>query len=76
MVRWVVGSFLHGGPFELFPVPVNTPRLVYVLSCLWDDAYKKEKLIEKRSPCSGGSGFPVSLSEWSFTICPTPYNRN
>ena len=31
-------------------------------------------LIEKRSPC-GGSGFPLSLSEWSFTICLTPYNR-
>ena len=25
-------------------------------------------------PC-GGSGFPLSLSEWSFTICVTPYNR-
>ena len=32
-------------------------------------------LIRKSSPC-GGSGFPLSLSEWSFTICPTPYNRN
>ena len=31
-------------------------------------------LIEKSSPC-GGSGFPFSLSEWSFTICLTPYNR-
>ena len=31
-------------------------------------------LIRKSSPC-GGSGFPLSLSEWSFTICPTPYNR-
>ena len=30
-------------------------------------------LIGKSSPC-GGSGFPLSLSEWSFTICPTPYN--
>ena len=28
-------------------------------------------LIEKSSPC-GGSGFPLSLSEWSFTICLTP----
>ena len=28
----------------------------------------------KRSPC-GGSGFPLLLSEWSFTICLTPYNR-
>ena len=33
-------------------------------------------LIEKSSPCSGGRVFPFSLSEWSFTICPTPYNRN
>ena len=31
-------------------------------------------LIGKSSPY-GGSGFPLSLSEWSFTICPTPYNR-
>ena len=31
-------------------------------------------LIGKSSPC-GGSGFPLSLSEWSFTICLTPYNR-
>ena len=30
-------------------------------------------LIGKSSPC-GSSGFPLSLSEWSFTICPTPYN--
>ena len=31
-------------------------------------------LIGNSSPC-GGSGFSLSLSEWSFTICPTPYNR-
>ena len=31
-------------------------------------------LIGKSSPC-GGSRFPLSLSEWSFTICPMPYNR-
>ena len=31
-------------------------------------------LIGKSSPC-GGSGFPLTLSEWFFTICPTPYNR-
>ena len=46
MVRWVVGSILHGGPIELFLVQANAPRLVYqrpwyVLSCLWDDAYKR-----------------------------------
>ena len=31
-------------------------------------------LLEKSSLC-GGSGFPFSLSEWSLTICLTPYNR-
>ena len=38
--------------------------------------YIKEPLllIGKSSLC-GGSGFSLSLSEWSFIICPTPYNR-
>ena len=31
-------------------------------------------LIGKSSLC-GGSGFPLSLSEWSFTTCMMPYNR-
>ena len=31
-------------------------------------------LMGKSSPY-GRSGFPLSLSEWSFTVCPTPYNR-
>ena len=31
-------------------------------------------LIDKNSLC-GGSRFPFSLSEWSLTICLTPYNR-
>ena len=31
-------------------------------------------LIGKSNPC-GGSGFPLSLSEWFFTVCLTPYNR-
>ena len=37
----------------------------------------KEKpllLIGKSSLC-GGNGFPFSVSEWSLTICLTPYNR-
>ena len=37
---------LWGGPIELFLVPASAPRLVqqrpwYVLSCLWNDAYKR-----------------------------------
>ena len=31
-------------------------------------------LIGKGSLC-GGIGFPLSLFEWSFTICLTAYNR-
>ena len=30
-------------------------------------------LIEKSSPCSGDSWFPLSLSEWSFSIFLTHY---
>ena len=50
MVRWVVGSMLHGGPFELFLVPASAPQLVYqrpwyVLSFLWDGAYIKQPLL-------------------------------
>ena len=29
-------------------------------------------LIRKSKPCSGGSGFPLSLSEWPFTMCVMP----
>ena len=32
-------------------------------------------LIGKSSPYSGGSGLLISLSEWSFNIYPTSYNR-
>ena len=31
-------------------------------------------LMGKSSLC-GGSGFPLLLSEWPFTVCPTPYYR-
>ena len=53
----VVRAFAHGtmgrridpswgGPIELFLVPASAPQLVkqrpwYVLSCLWDGAYKR-----------------------------------
>ena len=41
-------------------------RRVVTLICL---------LLIGKSSLYGGSGFPLSLSEWSFTICLTPYNR-
>ena len=36
---------------------------------------KEPLLLIGSSSLCGGSGFPLSLYEWSFTICPTPYNR-
>ena len=65
------GSILHGGPFELFLVSVcgmccPVCGMVHI---------KEPLLLIENSPCSCGSGFPLSLSQWSFTIlCPTPYN--
>ena len=36
---------------------------------------KETLLLIGKSSLFGGSGIPLSLSEWFFTICPTPYNR-
>ena len=52
-----------------------TKAVVYaILSCGMVHIKEPLRLIGKSSPC-GDSWFPLSLSEWSFTICPTPYNR-
>ena len=80
MVRWVVGSILHGGPIELNLVPTSAPDWcnkdhgMYYPVCAMMHLKEPLLIIGKSSPC-GGSGFPLSLSEWSFTICLTPYNR-
>ena len=81
MVRWVVGSILHGvDPLSYFSFqPVlhdrcNKGRGMCYPVCGMVHIKEPLLLIGKSSPC-GGSGFPLSLSEWSFTICPTPYNR-
>ena len=60
-----------GGPIELFLVPAS--GMYYPVSGM---THIKEPLvlIGKSSLC-GGSGFHLSLYEWSFTICLTPYNR-
>ena len=36
---------------------------------------KEPLLLIRKSSLCGGSRFHLSLSEWSFTICVTPYNR-
>ena len=81
MVRWVVGSILHGvDPLSYFSFqPVlhdwcNKGRgMCYPV---YGMVHIKEPLllIDKSSLC-GGSEFPFLLSEWSLTICLTLYNR-
>ena len=36
---------------------------------------KEPLLLIRKSNLCGGSGLPLSLSEWTFTICLMPYNR-
>ena len=81
MVRWVVGSILHGvDPLSYFSFqPVlhdwcNKGRGMCYPVCGMMHIKEPLLLIGKSSLCSG-SRSPLSLSEWSFTICLTPYNR-
>ena len=81
MVRWVVGSILHGvNPKSYFSFqPVlhdlcNKGRGMCYPVCGMVHIKEPLLLIGKSSPC-GSSRFPLSLSEWSFTICPMPYNH-
>ena len=83
----VVRAFAHGAmgrridpswvdPFAYFSFHdwCNKCRGMYYPVCGMMHIKKPLLLMGKSSPC-GGSGFPLSLSEWSFTICVTPYNR-
>ena len=81
MVRWVVGSILHGvDPLSYFSFqPVihdwcNKGCGMYYPVCGMVHIKEPLLLIDKISLC-GGSRFPFSLSEWSLTICLMPYNR-
>ena len=82
MVRWVVGSILHGvDPLSYFSFqPVlhdwcNKGRGMCYPVCGMVHIKEPLLLIDKSSPC-GDSGFTLSLSEWSLTPeCLTPYNH-
>ncbi len=81
IARWVVRSSPHGRHIELLflffsqcsTTGVTEALMYYPVSGM---VHIKEPLllVVKSSPW-GGSRFPISLSEWSFTICLTPYNR-
>ena len=85
MVRRVVGLLLHDGPIELFLVTASAARLIeqrswYVLSCLWDDAYKRTLTARLKSYfCMRHSGcaqfytnFSKSPSVGKISACPPP----
>ena len=77
MVRWVVGSIDPLSYFSYQPVLhdwCNKGGGMHYPVCGMIHIKEPLLLIGKSSLC-GGSGFPFSLSEWSFTICPTPYTR-
>ena len=76
MVRWFVGSI----PLSYFSFqPVfhdwfNKGHGMYYPVCGMVHIKEPLLLIGRSIPC-GGSGFPLSQSQWFFTICPTPHNR-
>ena len=81
VVRWVIGSILHGvDPLSYFSFqPVlhdwcNKGCGMCYPVCGMVHIKELLLLIKKSSPC-GSSVFPFWLSEWSFTICPMPYNH-
>ena len=80
MVRCIIGSILHGPLSYLLSQPVlhnwcNKGHGMCYPVCGMMHIKEPLLLIEKSSLCCG-SGFPLSLSEWSFTICLMPYNHN
>ena len=72
MVRWVVGSILMMDLLSYFlSHPMlhdwyNKGRGMCYPACGMVDIKEPLLLTEKSSPCSGGSGFPLSLSERFF----------
>ena len=61
-----------GGPFVLHDWCNKGHGMCYPVCGM---VHIKEPLLLIGNSPSGGSGFPLSLSEWSITICPMPYNR-
>ena len=81
-MRWVAGSDPHSHLIKLFHVPgsdlttgVTQTVVCAILAVVMVHIKEPLMLIEKSSPCTGCSGFLLSLSFSRFAICPTLYNR-
>ena len=70
----MVRAFTHGAMGRWIDPSWGEPIELYVLSCLWDGAYKRTLAVNRKEPM-WQQQVSSSLSEWSFTICPTPYNH-
>ena len=82
----MVSAFAHGamghridpswsGPIELFLVTASAPRLGMCYPVCGMVHIKEHLLLIGKSSLCGSSWFPLSLSEWSLTICLMPYNH-
>ena len=77
MIGTIFPSLFIEGYFSLQPVLhewCNKGRGMYYPVCGMMHINEPLLLIG-RSSLYGGSGFPLSLPEWSFTKCPMPYIR-
>ena len=79
MVRWVVGSIFMVDPVSYFSFQPVIHDWCNKGCGMCHPLYgmmriKEQLLLIGKSRTCGGSRFPLSLSEWSFTICLTPYN--
>ena len=70
---WSIGTGSSKHVISLVSVQMNECGMCYPV-CGMVHIKEPLLLIGMSSPC-GGSGFPLSLSKWSFTICLTPYNH-
>ena len=76
MVRWVIGSILHVvDPLSYFSFQPVLHDWCNKGCGMYYPLYGMVHIKEPLLLIGKSSGFPLSLSEWSFTICPTPYNR-
>ena len=68
---WPVFKYVQNHPLQ----PASANAVVCANLSVVVMHIKDPSLLIGKSIACVGSGFPLSLSEWSFTICLTPYNR-
>ena len=73
-MEWTGGTVFNTSFQPVLHDWYNKGRGMYYHVCGMMHIKEPLLLIGKISLCDG-NGFRLSLSEWSFTICLTPYNR-